>query len=153
MQNANKLDCSNTHLLDGFDTYSNAVDPDTAAQAGQAVAQLAGTLLANRQPKSQLQQDVKAVCGKKPLLNIGGKKDKWMKCTTDFAKNQSVTSSQSAPSYSIPAPTNSDSEGKFLGMPKTVGVVVVVGVLAIIGFIAYKKINPSSVVPINPPVV
>jgi hypothetical protein len=157
MGNSNLLnDCSNAHLMDEFDSYSNAGggggNADTYAQAGQATVGLISSLIANKKPKTDLESNIKAVCGKKPLLNIGGKKTKWQECSANIASQASAaTPSQNQYVANPPSNNNSAAQDKILGMPKGVGIaVIVVGILGVatVGFLLYKKSATPTTIPI-----
>lgn len=143
MLNGNSLDCSNKSLLDSNflteDTFYNAVDPEVVSAGVQTAAALAAA--AKDRPRNTVKKDLKAVCGRKPLLKK--KRAEWDKCASDYMKSKSSesTSSQSSASEAakyIDEPTKE--EKKFLGMPMGVGVTVTVVAVAAIGFFAYKTI-------------
>ena len=111
---------------------------DVATQIGGFASQL---------PKNQAKQDMKAVCGRRPLLRKN--RASWDKCASDYAKNKSEQPSQdnkSQQNYNTSLPTE---EKKFYQKP-----LFIVGVSAVVilgGFFIYKftKKTPTPIPVIN----
>ncbi len=80
--------------------FNNFVDVIAGAIQGVSNLGTAGINLANKQG---LQGDVKAACGNKPIFNIGGKKDAYLKCAAQFTANQLNTQRRLAAAESATA--------------------------------------------------
>jgi hypothetical protein len=116
----------------------------------QATSIAAG--LIKGKPKSEIEQKIKSVCGRKPIgvLSLGkaGKKrrEKYETCTQNVIKSETKTETAPPPpppSTERLAPEKEES-AKFLGMPKAIGITVaVVGGLALIvgGIFLVKKLR------------
>jgi hypothetical protein len=141
------------------------VTPEQAKMA----ADVGGKLLANikRKPKTELESNLKAACGRKPLFGKS-KKKKYQECATKFMANaeksksaaaeaiargkeaEARTAEANAAAKAAEAKTSENSRlaapasDKFLGMPKAVGITVVaVGGLALLvgGYFLIKKMR------------
>lgn len=112
-------------------------------QAGVTATAGIVSAISNR-PKSATQMDLKAACGRKPLL-FKKKKIAYQKCVDNYLKTKSAASQPAPqPTYTPPASSYkapSKPEGKkFLGMPMGVGITVAVLATAAIGFGVYKLV-------------
>lgn len=80
-----------SNSTDGSDNakeFSNAegkVDPKLVAGAITSAAGVATSLIGN---KSELEQQIKARCGRKPWFNGKGQKDEWRDCRENFITTQ-----------------------------------------------------------------
>lgn len=136
--NADGLDS----ILYNQDGGGSSISPEMI-QAGVTATAGIATAIANR-PKSATQQDLKAVCGRKPLL-MKKKKEAYQKCVDNYLRTKSAASQPTPqPTYTPPPSsykTSSKPEGKkFLGMPMGVGITVAVLATAAIGFGVYKLV-------------
>jgi hypothetical protein len=144
------------------ENFSNGDAGEAAKKVGEfakenpeLVKQVAtiGAGLIKKKSKSEIEQKIKSVCGRKPIgvLSLGkaGKqrREKYQTCAQNVLKSETKT--ETAPPPPPPpsgerlAPEKEES-GKFLGMPKAVGITVaVVGGLALIvgGIFLVKKLR------------
>ena len=78
--------CGGSYSAEGELTDKDIAD---LAKSGSAMlsslADTLGSALANR---PQLKGEIKAACGRKPLLNIGGKKDTYWACTKEYLESK-----------------------------------------------------------------
>jgi hypothetical protein len=114
----------------------------------QATSIAAG--LIKGKPKSEIEQKIKSVCGRKPIgvLSLGkaGKKrrEKYETCTQNVIKSETKTETAPPPPSTERLAPEKEESAKFLGMPKAIGITVaVVGGLALIvgGIFLVKKIR------------
>jgi|ERR1700741_3339520 len=94
------------------------VNPQTIGASMQLFGSVANAVAAGKTADTA---EIKAVCGRKPLLNIGGKKDKYFQCT------QNLIASKQQPIYMPQAQT-----GMSTGTKVLIGVVIFVVLVAII---------------------
>jgi hypothetical protein len=144
MLNARNLTLSNADGLDEIlynQDGGSSVSPEMI-QAGVTATAGIATAIANR-PKSATQQELKAMCGRKPLL-LKKKKEAYQKCVDNYLRSKSASSQPTTTqTYTPPASSykTSKPEGKkFLGMPMGVGITVAVLATAAIGFGVYKLV-------------
>jgi hypothetical protein len=71
----------------GAGQYINA---DTIAAGTNLLGGIFGAIGASKAAKGPIAGNVKAVCGRKPLFNIGGKKDRYFACAERVANPQPV---------------------------------------------------------------
>lgn len=149
--------------------YSNAISKEQAEMAAQVGTQLLSKI--GNKPKTELESNLKAACGRKPigLFTMGKagykRRQKYEQCvakfTSDAEKSKSAAAeatargkeaeARTAEAKAAEAKTSSESSrlaappaDKFLGMPKTVGITVVaVGGLALLvgGYFLIKKMR------------
>jgi len=99
---------------------------DVATQVGGIVSQL---------PKNQAKKDLKAVCGRRPLLRK--KRANWDKCVAEYNQQKNQAPQQQETNYTPSNNKPEPDEKKFYQKPLFIGGVVLV--LAVGGFFAYKK--------------
>lgn len=148
LANADGLDDSFFSNVNGASSGGGKVSPEMI-QAGAALTAGLISTMANKS-KDPNKMELKSACGRKPLLNIGGKKDKYQKCVSDYLKQKAEASRPSpppAPTYTPPvtsqrtyASDDKTKKKKFLGMPMGVGITVTVLAAAAIGFGVYKLV-------------
>lgn len=150
VSNANGLEDSLLNAA-GQEYYSNAISPEQAKQAADIAkqgAQVISGLIQNKKAnQSEIEKQVKAACGRKPLFGKA-KKAKYQKCASDIAKSyQKANAPASTPAPTAPstertsAPAPAPEKNKFLGMPIGVAIGLGVAVLGLGGFLIYKKIK------------
>jgi len=137
---------SNADGLDDSFFYNNdaggKVSPEMIKAGAALTAGLISTV-ANR-PRNTAKDEVKSVCGRKPLLGKA-KKAAYQKCLDNYLKTKAAASQPAPqPPYTPPpmersyATPPAPEKKKFLGMPMGVGITVTVLVVAAIGFGVYK---------------
>lgn len=131
-----------TDSSDDSDSNSVSSKPKLTAEQIQQGADMATNLLSKLKNKNQ---DVKAVCGRRPLL----KKNRatWDKCAADYAQSKNVPPpSQDNQSYKnnndTPPPVE---EKKFYQKPLFI---ISVTLVAVGGFFAYKKFLKKTQTPV-----
>lgn len=115
---------------------SGGVDPEVIAGAVGSVADLAGSFAQNR---NEDKQNIKLKCGRKPLFNIGGKKDAYFACVDDYFKMQQPQDSRASMYQQMPPPP----QKKGLSTGAVVGIVL--GVVAL-GFGIYYVATKNKTV-------
>lgn len=133
---------------DGLDDsiYSNSsgMTPEQIQQATQAATGIISAI--SNRPRNASKDELKSACGRKPLFNINGKKDKYQACVSDYLKQKAIASrpAPAAPVYVPPTIVYRDAPKpkakKFLGMPIGLGIAVSVFAASAIGFAVYKLV-------------
>jgi hypothetical protein len=107
----------------GAGQYVNA---DTLAAGTNLLGSVFGMIGANKASKGPLAGNVKAVCGRKPLFNIKGKKDAYLACAEKVANPQPV--------YTPPA--ESSNKGLIIGL---IIAVVLIGIIITVVLVMKNK--------------
>jgi len=139
------------------ENYSNfKVTPEQAKQAADLAGKGLQAIKGLKNPKTEFETQLKAVCGRKPvgIFNLGKKGKQRIRKYEECAAKFNAQKNAPAPSAPAPAPTPSaptermaapqEEKPKFLGMPKAVGITVaVVGGLALLvgSFFLIKKMS------------
>ena len=109
----------------GAGQYINA---DTIAAGTNLLGGIFGAIGASKAAKGPIAGNVKAVCGRKPLFNIGGKKDRYFACAERVANPQPVF-------RETPPPTSN--KGLIIGL--IVAVVLIGIIITVVLFMKNKK--------------
>jgi len=105
-----------------FGQYFNA---DTLAAGTNLLGGIFGAIGSAKANQSPLAGNVKAVCGRKPLFNVGGKKDRYFACAERVANPQPV--------FAPPPPSN---KGLIIGL---IVAVVLIGIIITVVLVMKNK--------------
>ena len=108
----------------GAGQYINA---DTIAAGTNLLGGIFGAIGASKAAKGPIAGNVKAVCGRKPLFNIGGKKDRYFACAERVANPQPVF-------RETPPPTSN--KGLIIGL---IVAVVLIGIIITVVLVMKNK--------------
>ena len=144
MRTDNSLDLINANGLENYYGGEGSVDYGKMAEQSATLMQ---SLINLKKPKSQIEQEIKGACGRKPLVNFPNKqKDKWEKCkNTLLSTKEAEAKKQQEPIYAPPQKdTPPPKDDTILGIPKT-GFYVGLTVLVLVGgFVTYKLITRNK---------
>lgn len=120
------------------------VNPETVQAGVAATTAIASTIMANRNsPAGQSKKELKAVCGRKPLLRKN--KAKYQECVNKYLASKQPVAPAYNPSSDRSVNLPPVADDKILGMPKPLaiglGVVLAIGVT----FIAVKVYKANAV--------
>jgi hypothetical protein len=109
----------------GAGQYINA---DTIAAGTNLLGSVFGVIGASKAAKGPLASNVKAVCGRKPLFNIKGKKDAYFACAERVANPQPVMAGR--------VPEKSGNKGLIIGL---IVAVVLIGIIITVVLVMKNK--------------
>jgi hypothetical protein len=105
--------------------------PDTLSAGAGLLGNIAGMIGAGRAGRSPVKANVKAVCGRKPLTNIGGRKDKYLACAQNYMM----------PKQNLPLPEQGMSKSTKIIIGVLAGLVLLAIIITVI-MLAKRKVEP-----------
>ena len=107
------------------------INPQTVAAGAGLIGSVASAIAANKSSKSPDASRIKAVCGRKPLFNTKGKKDKYNQCVQNLMAPQPVYN---------PAPQQTGMSSSTKIIIGVVAAVVLIGIIiTVIVLMKHKK--------------